>query len=89
MILCDVHVYTVRNFYCNFPKHVTGVLFSSIYRKIKIEFQKILLQFRNFMINLIKILLQFGSFKIHLMKIQLIIIMLRKLLENSVHFSQL
>ena len=40
------------------------------------------------MINFIKILLQFGSFKIHFMKIQLSLIILRKISENSVHFSQ-
>ena len=40
------------------------------------------------MINFIKILLQFGSFKIHLMKIHLSFITLRKISENSVHFSQ-
>ena len=40
------------------------------------------------MINFIIILLQFGSFKIHLMKIQLSFIILRKLLENLVHFLQ-
>ena len=40
------------------------------------------------MINFFKILIQFGSFKIHLMKIQLSFMILRKISENSVHFSQ-
>ena len=35
-----------------------------------------------------KNLLQFGSFKIYLMKIQLNFIILRKIAENSVQFSQ-
>ena len=49
---------------------------------------KILLQFRNFKINFRRILLQFGIFKIHFMKMQLSFIILRKILENSAHFSQ-
>ena len=60
---------------------VTELLCSYMYLKI-------LLQFRYFMINFIKIPLQFGSFKIHFMKIQLSFIILRKISENSVHFSQ-
>ena len=40
------------------------------------------------MINFIKILLQLGSFKIPFMKIQFSFIILRKVSENSVHFSQ-
>ena len=48
----------------------------------------ILLQFRNFMTTFIKILLQFDSFKIHFLKIQLSFIILRKISENSVDFSQ-
>ena len=49
---------------------------------------KIMLQFRDFIINFIKILLQFGNFKIHFTEVQLSFIMLRKIPENSVHFSQ-
>ena len=45
---------------------------------------KILLQFYNF----IKILLQFVSFKINFMEIQLSFLILRKISENSVQFSQ-
>ena len=41
------------------------------------------------MINFIQILLQFDSFKIYFMKIQLRIIILRKISENSEHFSRL
>ena len=48
-----------------------------------------LLHFHNFMINYKKILLQFGSFKIHFVKIQLSFIILRKISENPVQFSQL
>ena len=40
------------------------------------------------MINLIKISLEFGSFKIKFMKIHLSFIILRKISENTVHFSQ-
>ena len=47
-----------------------------------------LLVFRNFMINFIKILLQFNSFKKHSIKTQLNFIILRKILDNSIHFSQ-
>ena len=39
-------------------------------------------------INFIKILSQSGSFKTHFMKTQLRFIILRKISENSVHFSQ-
>ena len=46
------------------------------------------LQLRNFMINFMDVLLQFGSFDIHFMKIQLNFILLIKVSENSVHFSQ-
>ena len=46
------------------------------------------LQFRNFMKNFIKILLQIGAFKIHFMKIQLSFMILRRISENSVYFSQ-
>ena len=41
------------------------------------------------MINFIQILLQFDSFKIYFMKIQLRFIILRKISENSEHFSRL
>ena len=47
-----------------------------------------MLKFPNFMINFLKILLQFDSFKIHFMKIQSSFIILRKISENPVHFSQ-
>ena len=40
------------------------------------------------MMNFIKILLQLGSFKINFMKIQLSFILLRKISENTVEFSQ-
>ena len=40
------------------------------------------------MINIIKILSTFGNFKMHFMKIHLSFIILRKISENSVHFSQ-
>ena len=40
------------------------------------------------MINFIKILLRFGSFKINFMKIHLKFMILRKISENSAHFSQ-
>ena len=76
--------------YHNYPKHVTEVLFSYSFVKLKYNFRKfsyisvkILLQFRNFMINFIKITLQFGSFEIHLMKIQLSLIILRKVEKNN------
>ena len=38
--------------------------------------------------NFIKILLQFDSLKTHFMKIQLSFIILRKISEKTVHFSQ-
>ena len=65
----------------NFMFWVTEVLCSYKYLKI-------LLQFCNFMINFIKILLQFGDFG-HFMNFQLSFITLRKVSENSVHFSKL
>ena len=65
----------------NFMFRVTKIL--CIYMWLKIW-----LQFPNFMINYIKNLLQFGSFKIHSNKIQLSFMILRKISENSVHFSQ-
>ena len=40
------------------------------------------------MINFIKILLQIDRFVINIMKIELSFIILRKISENSVHFSQ-
>ena len=40
------------------------------------------------MMNFIKILLQFGSCQIHFMKIQFSFTILRKIAENSVHYSQ-
>ena len=40
------------------------------------------------MIDFIKFLLQFSSFEVHSMKIQASFIILRKMSENSVHFSQ-
>ena len=59
------------------------------FRNFMINVMNIILQFPNFMINVMKILLQFGSFMIHFIKIQLSFIILRKISENSVSFSQL
>ena len=44
--------------------------------------------FRNFLINFIKFRLQFGSFKIHFIIIHLSFIILRKIPEYRVHFSE-
>ena len=40
------------------------------------------------MMNFSKILFRFGIFKTHFMKIQLSFIIFRKVLQNSVYFSQ-